>query len=206
MGRAWQAPPGNFMGSARIVPAPGEAPIHLLSFVAALALFDVCATLAPPERLTLKWPNDLLLDGGKLSGILLEAEAGEVVLGIGVNLAHAPDVPGRRTMSLVQAMGDAPAPVAFGEKLAEALARRRQQWRDDGFATIRQQWLARAHPLGEPLTVTRNGVVQQGCFGGLADDGAMLFDTTEGRQPIHAAEVFALSERKAEEGPDAARD
>ncbi len=188
MGRDWQAPEGNLAASCLIRARPGEGAPAELGFVAALAVHDVVASLAPDAPIELKWPNDLMLGGAKLSGILLEREEEVVVLGVGVNLVHAPDVPGRRTAALADA-GVAIAPEAFADRLASAFEARRGQWARHGFAAIAADWLARAHPPGTPLAVSGEGPA--GRFAGLGPDGALLLDGDGGvRHVIRAGDVW----------------
>lgn len=205
LGRAWDTPPGNFAGSCLIRPALAETPRHLLSFVAALALHDAVAGLVPPDRLQLKWPNDLLLDGAKLSGILLETDAssGAIILGIGVNLVHAPALPDRPTAALAGATPHVPIALQFAAELGVGLQRRRAQWQHHGFAAIRDDWLARAHPVGTMLGVMIDGTRRHGPFEGLADDGALLIGIDGHVARIHAGDVLATD--GATEGHDAAR-
>ena len=197
MGRPWQMPAGNLAISGLIRLRPGEegrAPE--LGFVAALALHDAVAGLI--ERvdphlglLQLKWPNDLLLAGGKLSGILLEQEADALILGIGVNLCEAPAIPGRATAALA-GHGVAVGAAEFAERLAHCFAARRGEWRAQGFAAIRAAWLARAHPPGTALRVTSGPRHIDGRFQGLAEDGALLLlDADEHLHVVHAGDVFA---------------
>lgn len=207
LGRAWEAPPGNFTASCLILPTHKERPWHLLSFVAALALHDCCGGLVDPMRLQLKWPNDLLLSGAKLSGILLEtdAAAGAVILGIGVNLVHAPPVAGRTTAALAAAAADVPTPMAFADMLGAALNRRRAQWCTQGFDGIRRDWLERAHPVGSILSVRIDGRQREGRFQGLADDGALEILIDGAGHSVHAGDVFAVGPALQESG-NAARD
>lgn len=184
-------PAGNLAMSGLIRPQPGEGPAAELGFVAALALHEVVAAHVGSARLQLKWPNDLLLDGAKLSGILLEKEAGLLVLGIGVNVCSAPVVPGRATVSLREAGVDVEA-AALADVLADAFARWRSAWREGGFAVVREAWLARAHPVGTRLQV-RGEAALEGAFAGLGEDGALLLDGPDGRHVVHAGDVWAMS-------------
>ncbi len=190
-GRAWAFHPGNLAASCVLRPRPGEGPPEQAGFVVALALFETCARRVPPARLMLKWPNDLMLDGGKLAGILLEREGEVVVAGVGVNLAVAPAVEGRKTAALGNAMeGPPPSPDAFLEDLAAAVERWRMRRIARGFAAVRQAWLERAHAAGTRLE-TRVGAQQvAGRFEDLGEDGALLLlvDTGE-RLVVHAGEV-----------------
>ena len=100
-GRPWSDGAGNFMGSTVVRPGPSDPPAHTLTLAVALAAYEtVLPLLADPRALSIKWPNDLLLNGAKLSGILLEREGDAVVIGIGVNLAQAPELPDRPTIAL----------------------------------------------------------------------------------------------------------
>lgn len=190
MGRPWQMPEGNLAMSGLIRPQPGEGNLAELGFVAALALHDVMAGLVDTARLLLKWPNDVLLDGAKLSGILLEREADVLVLGIGVNIVAAPKLPDRETVSLA-ALGLTIGAADFAERMAAAFAARRAQWRLGGFAAIRADWLARAHPIGTPLFASQQEGRVAGRFAGLDPDGALRLDGEDGRvHVIHAGDVW----------------
>lgn len=149
--------------------------------------------LLPGDGLCLKWPNDLLIDGAKLSGILLERAGDAVVIGIGVNLAHHPDLPDRPATSL--AAHDAPVdPGTFVEVLAEAFARWLGLWRGEGLDPIRRRWLDRAHPTGTALTARLpDGSSVDGLFEGLDAEGALILKEASGRRRIiHAGDVFLI--------------
>ena len=190
MGRAWQMPEGNLAMSGLIRPQPGEGNPAELGFVAALALDDAVSALTDPALIQLKWPNDVLLQGAKLSGILLEREGDILILGIGVNLAAAPALPDRPTAALAD-HGVQVSARDFGERLADSFTERRAQWRSDGFAATRADWLLRAHPIGTSLWVSGNEGRTEGRFAGLAADGALLLDGVDGRpHVIHAGDVW----------------
>ncbi|WP_374944808.1 biotin--[acetyl-CoA-carboxylase] ligase [Sphingomonas sp.] len=142
---------------------------------------------------TLKWPNDLLLNGEKLSGILLERADHAVIIGIGANLAHHPDLPDRPATSLA-AHGVDVTPAAFLDTLVETFARWLARWRGEGLAPIRTRWLERAHPVGTALTARLpDGSALNGLFDGLDGDGALILRLGGGeRRVIHAADVFLL--------------
>jgi BirA family biotin operon repressor/biotin-[acetyl-CoA-carboxylase] ligase len=181
------------MASTLVRPQPGEGPRPQLSFVAALALWDALVPPLQPERLRLKWPNDLLLDGAKVSGILLEGQGSAVVIGIGVNLVSAPGLPDKPTVSLAAAGIAPPPPDALLDRLARAFAARRSEWRSDGFATTRDAWLARASGLGQRLVARFGEEALTGRFEGLAEDGALELRLDDGRlRAVHAGEVFPL--------------
>lgn len=207
-GRAWSAPDGN-LALSRLGPldcAPQVVP--QLSLVAGLAVHRACAGLLggtdAGRRLKLKWPNDLLLDGGKLAGVLVEATTvgGQrvAVIGIGVNLAVAPAVPGRRTSALVDAAAgeSAVAPAAAAERVADALDEALDEWDEGrGFGRLREAWLAAAIALGTAMTIeTPQGRVA-GSFGGLGEGGALLLRTEAGRlQSFAYGDVTLASEQE----------
>lgn len=193
-GRPWQAPQGNLAASTLVRLRAGDPPAASLALVAAVALYDALTVfLAPDAPLQLKWPNDLLLGGAKLSGILLERGGDAVVIGIGVNLAHHPDLPDRATTSLA-AHGATATPAAVVEVLADSLARWLARWRGEGLSAVRTAWLAAAHPPGTALTARMSdGTACDGLFDGLDGDGALILRLASGeRRVIHAADVFLL--------------
>jgi BirA family biotin operon repressor/biotin-[acetyl-CoA-carboxylase] ligase len=183
-GRAWAGASGNLHLSVLLRPAESLRLAPQWSLLAAVALADAIAPLLPdPALLTLKWPNDLLLGGAKAAGILTECDgdgAGGlawVAFGIGVNLAEAPEVPGRRTASLAGLGIAAPTPEHFAAALLGAIGDRRAQRVASGFGPIRDAWLARGPRPGAPLAIRRQHVEIAGRFAGLAEDGRLLLDT-----------------------------
>lgn len=160
--------------------------------MAGLALYETVAPLlAAPGALLLKWPNDLLLGCAKLAGILLEREGEAVIIGIGVNLAAAPQVEGRETIALAS-LGPAPSRNDFAARLARAFDRELERWRTAGIEPLLRRWLAAAHPLGSALTVHEPaGGKLAGAFAGLAPDGSLLLRLEDGTtRPIHAGDVM----------------
>jgi BirA family biotin operon repressor/biotin-[acetyl-CoA-carboxylase] ligase len=189
-GRAWEGRSGNLHISILLRPADPVRQAPQWGLLAAVALADAVAESLPdPAPLALKWPNDLLLGGAKAAGILTEASAtpqGGIAwlnLGIGVNLAHAPEVPGRATACLADAGIAPPDPEAFAHRLLAALGRRRTERATAGFAPIRAAWLARGPAIGTHLAIRREGRDIAGAFAGLAEDGSLLL-ATGGR--VHA--------------------
>lgn len=189
-GRNWASPEGNLYISTLVRVRPGEPPAATLALVAAVALDETARVfgLAP----VLKWPNDLLVDGAKLSGILLERAEDAVVIGFGVNLAHYPSDIDRPATSFA-AHGPAPDPGIFAETLAESFARWLSRWRE-GIAPVRERWLARAHPAGTALTARlSDGSAVDGLFEGLDSQGALILRLADGTtRVIHAGDVFLL--------------
>nr|WP_277969978.1 biotin--[acetyl-CoA-carboxylase] ligase [Sphingomonas echinoides] len=204
-GRLWVSPVGNFYGSSIVRVRVGDPAPATLALVAAVALEEVVRTYLPLNHqgesaggprgagLALKWPNDLLLGGAKISGILLERTGDAVVVGIGVNLAHHPKDTDRVATSLA-AHGATPDPTDFAETLAETFARWLGIWRGQGLAPIRTRWLERAHPIGTALTARLpDGSATDGLFHGLDSDGALILRLADGTaRVIHAGDVFLL--------------
>lgn len=195
-GRAWAGPSGNLHLSVLLRP---DEPIPLLpqwGLLAGVAVADALLPLLPdPALLALKWPNDLLLGGAKAVGILAESAATDqgriawIVLGIGVNLAHAPEVPGRATASLAGLGVMPPSPEDFAERLLAAIDQRRRQRQAEGFAPIRAAWLARGPRIDAPLAIRRQGVEIAGHFAGLAEDGCLRVAIDGRVQTLVAGEI-----------------
>jgi len=190
-GRSWLDAPGNFMGSTVVHVSTQDPAPATLSFVAALAVYEtVLARLGDPRELQLKWPNDVLLRGGKFCGLLLERERSSVVVGIGVNLAAAPRSEAQ-ARALVE-LGPAPDRDAFAAELAARFDLELGRWRQFGLEPIRNRWLAAAHPLGSALTVHEpNGSRVSGAFDGLEPDGGLRLRLADGgSRVIHAGDVM----------------
>ena len=198
-GRAWAMPPGNFAASLALRPTGSAAEVALYSFVACLALHDALASVGGPSaRLALKWPNDVLLNGGKVAGILLEStgQGGAVsalAIGIGVNLAAAPPADPGAAFVPVSLLGEtaiAVPPEDFLDLLAPAFAHWETRLKAEGFAPLRAAYLARAARLGETITARTGTAEWTGRFEGIDDGGALILVTAAGRQLIPAADVF----------------
>jgi BirA family biotin operon repressor/biotin-[acetyl-CoA-carboxylase] ligase len=200
-GRPWSSPRGNLY--ATLVMRPNEPPesVALRSFAAALALREACVQITGlPEAFTLKWPNDVLLNGGKLAGILLESHghAGAVrhlAIGIGVNLVASPD-PGLieagavRPVSLLEETGLRVTPEAFLDALAPAYARWEAVLQNEGFCPLRGEWLSHAARLGEVIRARTGVATREGVFETIDATGALVLRTAEATLAIPAAEVF----------------
>ena len=149
-----------------------------------LALIEAVDAAAPGLPLLLKWPNDLLLNGRKLAGILLERQGERVVAGFGVNLATAPEIPDRGTAHL----GGRMSPEAFAPLLAGSMNRLLMLWRTTDPSDFAKAWLARAHPAGTELAVhgSDRGVVR-GRFDGIDPDGALRLRLGDGSVAVVCA-------------------
>ena len=198
-GSTWVSTPGNLFATLLLTEPSVPDIASQLSFVTALALHDAVAECAPQlgPLLKVKWPNDLLLGGAKLAGILIEAESNPVfavAVGIGVNCAaHPDDTPYPATD--MAAAGALVAPAALLGVLSLACVRRLAQWqRGQGFASVRADWLKRAAGLGQDIRVRLPERELSGRFQGLDDMGRLLLQA-EGRvTPVTAGEVFDLGQ------------
>lgn len=198
--RVWSSPRGNFYGTLVLHPEGAPGLMALRSFAAALALRDALAALTGlPDSLALKWPNDVLLNGGKLAGILLEGSSGAgrplLCIGIGINLIAAPDAaevePGAvPPVSVLAETGLRITPGQMLDALAPAYARWEAALLTQGFAPLRAEWLAHAARLGERIVARTAGSVREGIFRGIDAGGALLLDTGRGMESIPAADVF----------------
>jgi BirA family biotin operon repressor/biotin-[acetyl-CoA-carboxylase] ligase len=202
--RIWLSPPGNLYASILLRPDCAPADGAQLTFVAALAAADaVAAELEEPARVSCKWPNDVLIGGRKVAGILLEsalAPAGRlewIVVGIGINVAWHP-AEGADLLypaTSVRAEGGKTATAeTMLTRLVAAFDGWRAVWMEDGFDAVRSAWLRRAHALGRPVAVRLAGATLEGVFAGLDPGGAMVLATGEGRrQLVLAGDVFPAS-------------
>jgi BirA family biotin operon repressor/biotin-[acetyl-CoA-carboxylase] ligase len=197
--RDWASPPGNLYASIALrEPAP-VASLPLMGFVAGVALVEAILSLAPGlgPRLALKWPNDVLLDGAKAAGILLEGETAPtgkpgLVIGMGVNVATVPEGLDRPAIALASAANWLTRDTLFGalqKTFAETLAVFNS---GRGFATIRARWLALSLPMGQRLSVRLPAIVLEGVFAGLDAEGALRLETSQGIETILAGDVFVL--------------
>ncbi|MBX7496176.1 biotin--[acetyl-CoA-carboxylase] ligase [Qipengyuania sp. 6B39] len=195
-GRKWFDGSGNFMGSTVVHLNERDPNPASLALVAAVALYEAVAPLLPdPRPLLLKWPNDLMYADAKLSGILLERENAAIVVGIGVNLAAAPELDDRKTMAL-SALGPAPDRDLFAQSLAASFGRELERWRTYGLDPVVRRWESVAHPIGTMLTVHPPGEEPiTAAFAGLTTDGALSLRLADGAaRVIHAGDVMLANE------------
>lgn len=195
-GRTWFDGHGNFMGSTIVRPHERDPAPSSLALLAGLALYEAIVPLiASPADLSLKWPNDLMLGGAKLAGILLEREGQAIIVGIGVNLAAAPDLPDRRTVAL-SSYGPAPDRDIFAASLAASFDRELERWRTYGLDPLVRRWESVAHPSGTRLRVHPPGEEPiEGAFAGLTGDGALRLRLADGHsRVIHAGDVMLATE------------
>jgi BirA family biotin operon repressor/biotin-[acetyl-CoA-carboxylase] ligase len=190
-GRAWESPAGNMYLSVLLRPAGPAREAGRWSLLAAVALADALAGFAPdPRAVALKWPNDLLLDGAKLAGLLCESAADAqgrlewLVIGMGANLAVAPAVEDRPTARL----GAVP-PEQVAVAVLAALDRWRRSWLVEGFGAVRAAWMARGPALDQHLAI-RGGIA--GRYAGLAEDGSLLLATGGRVHAVASGEIAGM--------------
>lgn len=199
--RPWASPRGNFYGTLLLHPTEPPEIIALRSFAASLALRDAFVSLTGlPGAFALKWPNDVLLNGGKVAGILLESTANtsggfDLAIGIGVNLIGAPDPAAVETgatipVSLLQETGLRVTPEAFLDALAPAYAAWEAKFVSHGFAALRQEWLAHAARLGDTIRARTGSQTREGVFETVDPAGNLILRMSSGPVAIPAAEVF----------------
>jgi BirA family biotin operon repressor/biotin-[acetyl-CoA-carboxylase] ligase len=200
-GRSWDSPTGNLACTLLFAPGVSATDAARLSFVAALAARDLVASCVGDAKVSVKWPNDVLIDGRKVAGILLESsgESGAgplpwLAVGIGVNLEQAPDTATFPATSIA-AHASAPTPAEALSRLASAWDRHFKVWRASSFAAIRKAWLEHAAGVGQAVAARLPGETINGIFQGLDENGALLLVLPDGStRAITAGEVFfALS-------------
>jgi BirA family transcriptional regulator, biotin operon repressor / biotin---[acetyl-CoA-carboxylase] ligase len=194
LSRRWLSPPGNLYLSMVLRPDVPVARTVEIGFLAALAVADAVDALLPRHvRATLKWPNDVLVNDGKIAGILVEQAGDALIVGIGLDVLQAPSGVSHKVSTIVGSGGLATVDGAR-ERLLVAVANWFDIWEQDGFAPIRIAWLARAHPIGTTLTVRLGELFISGEFAGIDTDGALLLNTSEGRMRVLAGDVQAASQ------------
>lgn len=190
LGRSWVSEPGNLYATFLFAIAEAPQAASQVSFVAALAVHDTVMALRPGLSPRIKWPNDVLIDGAKFCGVLPEVVGSNptrIAIGCGVNVAHAPE----GTPYPVTFLGRDLMPEAVLRELDRNLALRLKEWDEGrGFGLIRHAWGERALGLGGAVTAAAGTKEVTGTFKGLAPDGALLLEGSDGRvSPIHAGDV-----------------
>jgi BirA family biotin operon repressor/biotin-[acetyl-CoA-carboxylase] ligase len=196
-GRAWETGEGNLAATLLFSTDRPPAEAAQVSFVAALAVADLLTAYVPASLVSLKWPNDPLLGGLKVSGILVESGTRPtgglwIAVGIGVNLARKPIDSERPATALPTHMAaPPPRPVEAIGVLAAAFERWNDVWLRLGFPAIADAWTARAHGLGEPCVARLGLETLEGIAEGLDGDGALRLRLANGHlRRITAGDVF----------------
>ena len=191
-GSAWISPQGNLYASV-IVEPPADRPPGQLAFVTAVAAAEAVCEMAPASgSLQLKWPNDLLLDGRKLGGILIEGgSVGHYVIGLGINLSTAPSRDGITATTLGTHTGVEVGPEVLLTAFCRRFAAWDSQWRRDGFAPVRAAWRQRASGMGQLIDARLPNETLRGVFVDIDADGALLLDLPDGsRKHVTAGAIY----------------
>ncbi len=189
-GRSWESPEGNLYASLLLRPDCEAQQAAQLSFVAALAVADTLGGILPSEkRVELKWPNDVLVGGRKISGILLESAPGGgrldwVIIGCGINIMTHPELARGRATSLMAEGASPLTPESLLANLVLALHGGIGRWQANGFAPVREAWLASAHGIGRPIEVRLPDETLHGTFAALDENGALMLELACGGQRL----------------------
>lgn len=201
-GRDWASPPGNLYASLGLMAPCPSALAPLLGFVAGLSLVEAILMLAPAlgPALRLKWPNDCLINGAKLAGILLEGTSlpdgkTAIAIGVGVNVAHVPQGLDRQASALCEHRREA-TPAEMFEALSARMAKNLALFdRGAGFDAIREAWTSHALPLGTALQVKLPSGERRGRFAGIDQAGHLLLEIDGGaRETIMVGDVFPIDD------------
>lgn len=193
LGRKWTSPSGNLMCSLLIAPKMPSKNLAEIGFVAGLALYDAVRMMIPEAKLSLKWPNDVLLEGAKVSGILIESLDNKqelLAVGIGLNLMHFPDDTPYPAISVKAASGQIFTVNVALAHLASRFDIWLNKWQADGFKALHKAWRERAHGLGEKIKVNLPTGELEGVFDDLSMDGQLVLINQSGTHKISAGDVF----------------
>lgn len=197
-GRAWASLDGNLLATLLFTTQRPPAEIALLGFATGVAIAEAIDEVIGAGSATLKWPNDVFVDGAKAAGIMLDsgslgASGAWVALAFGVNLAVAPENIDQRTISLRTVLPPdalAPEPLAFLARVRPRLDAWAARITDEGFESLRRAWLQRAHGIGQEARVLQGEHTIEGRIAGLSSRGELELDTETGRRLIAAGDVF----------------
>ena len=196
-GRAWQNPDGNLAATLVLKPKVPPQDAALRAFTASLALYSALADGIAPEKLAMKWPNDVLLSGQKVAGILLEgsgsaAQVDWLTIGIGVNVVSSPDAEDGAAFPPIS-LADAGCKDT-ADVLLTRLAHHVHHWEktlvEQGFAPIRKAWLARAAKIGETITARTTNDEFTGVFETIDEAGQLVLSGPKGQVVVPAGDVF----------------
>jgi BirA family biotin operon repressor/biotin-[acetyl-CoA-carboxylase] ligase len=196
-GRTWVSEPGNLYMSVLLRPDCSAQKIGQLSILLCIALAETISPhLKNGSDLMLKWPNDILLAGKKSAGVLIETGLSEngmidyAVLGIGMNIAHAP----AEGIPLDKLAIQPVSPERFRDQFLENLASFYHQWQKAGFDEIRQKWLALAHAKTSEMQVKIGTRIEKGRFETIDEEGGLILIDASGQQKkVTAGEVYLIN-------------
>ena len=199
-GRVWASETGNLFASLLIRPKCSPNLAALIGFVAALSIHDAIAHLVGNRHdVRVKWPNDVLVDGQKISGILLESSVSKsglvdyLVVGIGINIAQAPQLPHYPATSLKD-LGVLVDRDTFMHRLFDHFANRYSQYAAHGFSSVREDWLLRCAHIDQRLHIINGNQQISGLFKDIDENGALILDVEGELRHIHAGDVFPMGQ------------
>lgn len=185
-GRVWESGTGNLYMSITL-PLVSQAPLY--SFIAALAVAETISFLCP----RIKWPNDILIDGRKVCGILLETTDNLLIIGIGVNVESCPNIQTLYKTTCLKDYGAEISSKELAQKILQNLKNEISLYQEKGFTPIQRQWLEYATGIGKNIEVRLPHQTMQGIFEGLDNDGALRLKTKDGTiHKITAGDVFMI--------------
>ena len=192
LGRKWEGQTGNLYASTLVRLNTDDPPPATLAFVTGIAVHRVIRAYVPKGSVELKWPNDVLVDGKKICGMLLERVGDAIIVGIGVNITNAPEIAGREVtyMHRQGASTSLNADILVTE-LADSFLAACHEWRAQPLSMLLDNWSANAHKIGTEITVSQNQNDRiSGQFAGLSQDGSLKLRTDDGQvHIIHAGDV-----------------
>ncbi|MDP2213103.1 biotin--[acetyl-CoA-carboxylase] ligase [Phenylobacterium sp.] len=196
-GRPWETGAGNLAATLLMTTDRPAGEAAQLSFVAALAAADLAESCLASDLVSVKWPNDLMIDGRKAAGILVESGARPdgrlwLAVGIGINLVSGPEAAERPSATFAEHMSGAPpTPQAALDVLAAAFETWRGAWAAQGFSAIADGWTSRAHGLGQTCIARLPNETVEGVAEGMDPDGALRLRLDDGQiRKITAGDVF----------------
>lgn len=177
-GKSWVSPEGNFYASLIINQETDVSKLTELTFVTALAVGNTLLSFISDSNVQHKWPNDILIDGKKISGILLEKKSNSnwLIIGIGININHAP-LPGTTCISNY---GESVSNIDLLKKLIINFNKLRKQWLFDGFYAIREMWLKKVFKMNEQISVKLADKLYEGIFADIDKSGKLVLQQKDG--------------------------
>ena len=202
-GRIWLSGDGNFTASFLSYPCGTLKQLAHRTFTTSLALFD-CLVYAgvPPNSLTLKWPNDVLLDNKKLSGILLETSTDPLskrvalIIGIGINLFSCPELSKGQKQSYLPTClkavleDNTPSALTILTFLANSLQYWEKKYKNNGFQYVKDAWLALTYSFGSKVEIHIRGKKRKGYFQGISDSGSFILRENNNISELSIGDVF----------------
>ena len=185
-GKRWESPAGMGLWLSFLVPSHSLVSLALVPILVGLAATRALERLCPSLSPGIKWPNDIEVEGRKLGGILVEMAGGAAAVGIGINIASAPEDTETPATNLPADV----APEVLLDDIRVCFDVWYRRWREDGFAPLREAWLQHGIGLGEPIRARLARETVEGVFGGLDADGGLLLDRDGERRVIAAGDVF----------------